>query len=94
MQPTGPSDLHYTTLDDDVLVNFMNTMNKTERAYGEVLTSKTGLPTEMPSTAMPIKMTNMSDTSFLRGILSDEGSSLMLGYSITNCNFYSLECYY
>ena len=67
----------------------MSTMNKAERAYGEVLTSKVDLPIEMPSTAMPIKMTNMNDANFLREILAEDGSSLMLGYSITN--FYSLE---
>ena len=62
----------------------MNTINKTEREYGEVLTSKPDLQIEMPSTAMPIEMDNMSDTSFLREILSEDGSTLRLGYSTTN----------
>ena len=84
MHPTGASNLHYTTLDADVLVNVMNTLNKTEREYGKVLTSKPHLPIEMPSTAMPTKMANMSDTSFLREILSEDGSTLRLGYSTTN----------
>ena len=84
--------MHYTTLDDDVLVDFMSTLNKMEREYGEVLTGKTHLPIEMHPAAMPNKMTNMNDTSLLREILADDGSSLMLGYSITN--FYSLESIY
>ena len=84
VQPTGASNLHYTTLDDDVFVNFMNTINKTEREYGEVLTGKPDLPIEMHSTAMPIKIANMSDTSFLREILSEDGSTLRLGYLTTN----------
>ena len=84
VQPTGASNLHYTTLDDHVLKNFMDTINKTEREYGEVLTGKPDLPIEMHSTAMPIKIANMSDTSFLREILSEDGSTLRLGYLTTN----------